>query len=106
MNKIIPLIFLTLFLLIPQHQADLKNIPAQGDEIQYWEIGYGIYSTGEYKREFLENSIDENIKIELGYRRGEPVYPLLIAGVIKVLNLFEDVLITDCKSIDCSVFDE
>ena len=106
MNKIIPLIFLTLFLLIPQHQADLKNIPAQGDEIQYWEIGYGIYSSGEYKREILENSIDENIKIELGYRRGEPVYPLLIAGVIKVLNLFEDVLITDCKSIDCSVFDE
>ena len=30
MNKIIPLIFLTLFLLIPQHQTDLKNIPAQG----------------------------------------------------------------------------
>ena len=106
MNKIIPLIFLTLILLIPQYQADLKNVPDQGDEIQYWEIGYGIYSYGEYKREILESNIDENLKLELGYRRGEPVYPLLIAGVIKVLNLFEEVIISDCKSIDCSVFDE
>jgi hypothetical protein len=106
LNKIIPLIFLTLILLIPQYQADLNNVPNQGDEIQYWEIGYGIYSDGEYKREILESNIDENLKLELGYRRGEPVYPLLIAAVIKVLNLFEEVIISDCKSIDCSIFDE
>ena len=106
MKKFASLIFLSIFLFIPQYQADLKNIPNQGDEIQYWEIGYGIYSSGEYKREIINSEIDENLKLELGYRRGEPIYPLLIASIIKINNLFDEVSIENCSSVDCSVFDE
>ena len=106
MKKFSFLIFLSIFLFIPQYQADLKNIPNQGDEIQYWEIGYGIYNSGEYKREIIDSEIDENLKLELGYRRGEPIYPLLIASIMKINNLFNEVSIENCSSIDCSVFDE
>ena len=106
MKKFSFLIFLSIFLFIPQYQADLKNIPNQGDEIQYWEIGYGIYNSGEYKREIIDSEIDENLKLELGYRRGEPIYPLLIASIMKINNLFNEVSIENCSSVDCSVFDE
>ena len=106
MKKLILLVFVSIFFLIPNYQSDLNSIPNSGDEIQYWEIGYGIFSSGEYKREIINSSIDENSKLELGYRRGEPIYPLLIAGIIRINNLFNEVSIENCSSIDCSVFDE
>jgi len=106
MKKLILLVFVSIFLLIPNYQSDLNIIPNTGDEIQYWEIGYGIFSSGEYKREIINSSIDENSKLELGYRRGEPIYPLLIASVIRINNLFNEVSTENCSSIDCSVFDE
>tara|TARA_B100000900_G_scaffold153600_1_gene130465 strand:- start:1939 stop:3315 length:1377 start_codon:yes stop_codon:yes gene_type:complete len=106
MKKLILLVFVSIFLLIPNYQSDLNSIPNTGDEIQYWEIGYGIFSSGEYKREIINSSIDENSKFELGYRRGEPIYPLLIASVVRINNLFNEVSTENCSSIDCSVFDE
>ena len=93
MKKLILLVFVSIFLLFPNYQTDLDNMPYAGDEIQYWEIGYGIFSSGEYKREIINSSIDENSKLELGYRRGEPIYPLLIATVLKIHNFSNDISI-------------
>ena len=106
MRKLILLVFVSIFLLFPNYQTDLDNMPYAGDEIQYWEIGYGIFSSGEYKREIINSSIDENSKLELGYRRGEPIYPLLIATVLKIHNFSNDISIENCDSINCDVFDQ
>ena len=73
MKKIVFVIFVSIFFLIPNYQSDLESIPNEGDEIQYWEIAYGIFNSGEYKREVINNNADEYSKLELGYRRGEPV---------------------------------
>ena len=72
---------ITIFFILlsfPQFQNDTSNIPREGDEIQYWQIGYGIYKSGEYRRIPISNSYTEQEEVELGYRRGEPVYPFLI----------------------------
>ena len=94
------------FFLIPNYQSDLESIPNEGDEIQYWEIAYGIFNSGEYKREVINNNADEYSKLELGYRRGEPVYPLIIASIMRVQNFSNDIPIENCLSINCEVFDE
>ena len=106
MKKLILLVFVSIFLLFPNYQTDLDNMPYAGDEIQYWEIGYGIFSSGEYKREIINSSIDENSKLELGYRRGEPIYPLLIATVLKIHNFSHNISVENCDSINCDVFDQ
>ena len=46
------------------------------------------------------------MKLELGYRRGEPIYPLLIATVLKIHNFSNDISIENCDSINCDVFDQ
>lgn len=106
MKKLAPLIFFSLIFLIPQFQNDIENIPREGDETQYWEIGYGIYSAGEYKREIINSNDHENLKLELGYRRGEPIYPFIVASIIKIHNFSNEVPIENCSSINCFVFDE
>ena len=106
MKKIVFVIFVSIFFLIPNYQSDLESIPNEGDEIQYWEIAYGIFNSGEYKREVINNNDDEYSKLELGYRRGEPVYPLIIASIMRVQNFSNDIPIENCLSINCEVFDE
>ncbi len=105
-KKIFLLILASISLLIPNYQSDLENIPYPGDEIQYWEIGYGIFNSGEYKREIINSNINENSKLELGYRRGEPIYPLIIATVLKIKNFSNDIPMENCDSIKCDIFDE
>ena len=106
MKKLAPLILFSLFFIVPQFQNDIENIPREGDETQYWEIGYGIYNDGEYKREIINGNDDENLKLELGYRRGEPIYPFIVASIFKIHNFSNEVPIENCNSFNCFVFDE
>jgi len=106
LKQLVFIIFVSILFLIPNYQSDLASIPNEGDEIQYWEIGYGIFNSGEYKREVINSNIDENSKLELGYRRGEPVYPLIIASIMRVQNFSNNIPIENCLSIRCDAFDE
>ena len=83
---------------IPQFLYDIENTPNDGDEKQYWEIGYGIYNEGQYKRVTSEPNISDFEKVQLGFRRGEPIYPFLIASSLKIFNFNN---IGNCTSIDC-----
>jgi len=95
-----------ILLSFPQFQNDTSNIPREGDEIQYWQIGYGIYKSGEYRRIPISNSYTEQEEVELGYRRGEPVYPFLIYIALKTFNFNNSIDVSNCTSIKCEVFNE
>lgn len=83
---------------IPQFLYDIENTPNEGDEKQYWEIGYGIYNEGQYKRATPDKDKSDFEKIQLGFRRGEPIYPFLIASSLKLFNFNNN---ENCTSIDC-----
>ena len=95
-----------ILLSFPQFQNDTSNIPREGDEIQYWQIGYGIYNSGEYRRIPISYTYTDQEETELGYRRGEPVYPFLIFVTLKTLNFNNSIDTSSCASIKCDVFDE
>ena len=100
---------LTIFFILlsfPQFKEDTSNIPREGDEIQYWQIGYGIYNSGEYKRVPISYTYTEEEEVELGYRRGEPVYPFLIFLTLKIFNFDNLIDVSDCTSIKCDVLNE
>jgi len=99
---------LLLVIIIPIFQRDIDTIPLTGDETHYWDIAFSILTEGEYRFSDLnDRSLDD--KYTLGFRRGEPLFPLMVAGAMYLtLNDREvEIILQECDTVtSCSYFQE
>lgn len=99
---------LLLVIIIPIFQRDINTIPLTGDETHYWDIAFSVLNEGEYRFSDLnDQSVDD--KYSLGFRRGEPLFPILIAGAMYFTldDREREIILQECDTVtSCSYFQE
>ena len=99
---------LLLVIIIPIFQRDINTIPLTGDETHYWDIAFSVLTEGEYRFSDLDDqSVDD--KYSLGFRRGEPLFPILIAGAMYFTldDREREIILQECDTAtSCSYFQE
>ena len=99
---------IVLVIIIPIFQRDVDTVPLTGDEAQYWDIAFSLLTEGEYRFSDLNNQSLEQ-KYNLGFRRGEPLFPVIVSGAMS-LTLDDrevDIILQECQTVtSCTYFEE